>query len=209
MDISKLYPSFLDNCDFTILAKLADIEFNDIELKILELNKSSVDVMKKDFLRYFCANIGLEYSFIDPYMDRGNIVEVFKNFIDINQIRGTAEALEYNSTYANIDGHILNNLFCFGDNVGDLPEIKALILPREMLFTWSRSVWSGEHKRAGTQIYKEGVVIIEINELNSVIQEKINKVAPAGMQVLFKIPKEDGTYEIIENYIVIGGEDNE
>lgn len=67
-----------------------------------------------------------------------------------------------------------------------VPVEAIVVLPREYLFKWSRSNWSGNHKYAGPVIYKEGTILIELTRLNDKIKRRVESVKPAGMQVVYK-----------------------
>lgn len=194
--MENLFPDILrDSEDFQIFVKLASKEMNDIKdaIEILQ-TLSNADRTPQEFLRSLGEVIS--YNYVDSY-DEEIQRECLKYYWDQSKEIGTKKALQMMATYGDNEGYLGGELFLPG-TFRELTEA-IVVLPREYLFCWSKSSWSGEDKRPGPIIYKEGTILIEVRRLNQVIRNRVESVKPAGMQIVYKYIKDDGTEEIITN----------
>lgn len=194
--MENLFPDILrDSEDFQIFVKLASKEMNDVKdaIEILQ-TLSNADRTPQEFLRSLGEVIS--YNYVDSY-DEEIQRECLKYYWDQSKEIGTKKALQMMATYGDNEGYLGGELFLPG-TFRELTEA-IVVLPREYLFCWSKSSWSGEDKRPGPIIYKEGTILIEVRRLNQVIRNRVESVKPAGMQIVYKYIKDDGTEEIITN----------
>lgn len=194
--MENLFPDILrDSEDFQIFVKLASKEMNDVKdaIEILQ-TLSNADRTPQEFLRSLGEVIS--YNYVDSY-DEEIQRECLKYYWDQSKEIGTKKALQMMATYGDNEGYLGGELFLPG-TFKELTEA-IVVLPREYLFCWSKSSWSGEDKRPGPIIYKEGTILIEVRRLNQVIRNRVESVKPAGMQIVYKYIKDDGTEEIITN----------
>lgn len=195
--MENLFPDILRNSeDFQVFVKLASKELGDIKnaIEILQ-TLSNADRTPQEFLK----SLGdiISYNYVDSYDDeiQRECLKYYWN--QSNKDVGTKKALQMMATYGSNEGYLGGDLFLPG-TFRQMTEA-IVVLPREYLFCWSKSTWSGEDKRPGPIIYKEGTILIEVRELNQVIRDRVESVKPAGMQIVYRYIKEDGTEEIITN----------
>lgn len=195
MNFEKLFPSILrESENFSVFVKLADKELSTIKDTITLMETlTNIDRTPTDFVRSIGEIIG--FTYVDSY-DEDIQRECIKSVWESRKEIGTHHALVMAATYGDIDGYLGGDLFIPGTaEISDRVEA-IVVLPRDYLFKWSHSTWSGEDKFAGPIIYKEGTILIEVTKLDEKIQKRVEGVKPAGMQVIYKYVH-DGKEEII------------
>ena len=108
-----------------------------------------------------------------------------KYYFQASKEIGLKEDIQMHATYGDNPGYKGGNLFIPG-TFEERP-LAGVIFPREYLFSWSKSAWSGKDKFPGNQVYREGIILIEVTRINSLIMESTQKVAPAGYLLVFKV----------------------
>lgn len=183
MDYTKLFPEILNEAQhFSVFVKMADSEFNKIEDTIMLLDTlSNADRTPNQFIKHLGDLVGFTYvNTYDEEIQRECLKHVWEQKKEI----GDKKALTMMATYGDIDGYQGGDLFIPGTYE---PRTEAIvILPREYIFSWSKSKWSGVDKYAGDIVYKEGTILIEVTKLNKKIMERVETVKPAGMQIVYK-----------------------
>lgn len=202
MSVKEFFPPILQNTGyFNILVSMADNNLSNIESFIRLISTlTNADRTPQQFIKHLGDLVG--FSYVDSY-DEEVQRECIKNVWEQKKEIGTKKALTMMATYGDIDGYQGGDLFIPG-TYQERPEA-VVILPREYLFRWSLSTWSGEHKFAGPVVYKEGTILIEVSSLNDRIKDRVETVKPAGMTVVYKVANADGTFEYV-THTKVGGD---
>ena len=182
--IENLFPDFLkDKPGYSVFVQLASSELSKCNDFIDALNMiTNIDRTPEEYLSHLGSLIGFKYL---PYFDDEVQRDCLKLFRQEDKKYGTLDELAFLATYGDIDGHVTGELFIPGTFV-ERPKA-TVILPREHLFKWSHSTWSGPDKLAGPIAYKEGTILIEVTRLNDIIREKVQNKCPSGMLIVYKL----------------------
>ena len=194
MNIRDLVPEFLLDTDFEIFIELANAEFNEVSDYISLINTlTNLDRCPEEFLQSLFGNVGMT---LDTKFSRDLQRECAKLYYEERKKKGTLEAITMAATYGDNPGYLCGSLFIPGTY--EHREAAVVAFPRDSLFRWSRSKWSGSDKRPGPELYREGVIHIKLTRLNRAIMNKVEEVRPAGMMVVYEFIH-DGEVEIIQS----------
>lgn len=197
-NFKNFFPSKLVDGDFTVFVDVMDMEFKRVEQYIQQITTlTNIDRCPKDFL----TSLGeiIDYRFYDE-LDIDLQREAIKYYLDASKEIGNKNDIAMMATYGDNPGYKGGNLFIPGTYIEK--ELASVIFPRDMLFTWSVSQFSGEHKLPDNIVYKEGTILIEVSNLNQVIMDRVETVKPVGMLVVYKYVK-DGKIEYITHTRVL------
>jgi hypothetical protein len=186
-------PALKGHPQYKVLIELAKEEFHKIDdfIKMISFY-SNIDRCPEEFLQHLGDIIGFTYNpNLDPIAQR-ELMKVYAQ--EISPCVGRVEDLENMATYGDVEGYLGGGIFVPGTNV-EYPKA-TVIVPRDIMFTHSASAWD-----TGTlfpsDIFREGVLIINVFRINEVIMNKVELVKPAGMIVVYQLATSGGGYEYI------------
>lgn len=184
LPLDNLFPEVLrEDPDFSILIDLSSILLGRFESKIDDFNSLiDPDTCPILFLPLLGRLVGYNYRYdIHPDFNR----EIIKNLLRIYAMRGSDQAIIYAATYGDCDGYIGGDIFIPGTRPDR--DLATIEYPRDWLFRHDMSTWSGSHKRADDDLFREGVMEILVERLNDKIRERIESVKPAGYIIRFRM----------------------
>lgn len=184
--IEDLFPRKLKELDtFSILVNLASNELaNTFDLISIMSTLSNIDRCPEEFISHLSDLIDFDFS---PILDSSTQREAMKLYREESKNIGSIQDLEMMATYGDIEGYKGGNLFIPG-TYEERPKAKVYI-PRNQLFTFSGSKFSDTDRIPDNIVYKDGTIMIEVTRLNSTIMDRVEKVKPAGMLIVYKYIK--------------------
>lgn len=180
--IKRLFPEHLYfNEDYRVLIDTYAEELSLVGDYIeMFANLPQIDRTPREFIKDIAELISIQYS--DGY-DDSEYREAVKRIFSQYEQRGTEESIKKAADYGNVPSWVLGDIFL---DKNDVPNRRAeLEWPYKSLFRHSISKHSGFDKYADSSRWRDGVVIIKVDEMNDKIREAVLKVLPAGIRFYF------------------------
>ena len=177
---------------YKVFIDLANEEFTRVDDLIRTLCfYSNIDRCPEEFLQHLADIIGFQYNKdLDEVAQR----ECMKLYMEASSSVGMVEDLTMMATYGDVEGYLGGGLFVPGTK----PQrpMATLTMARERIYTHSKS------KRSDVDVYpsevfREGVVLITVTRINEVIMDRVEKVKPAGLLVVYQMATSSGSFEYI------------
>lgn len=177
---------------YKVFIDLANEEFTRVDDLIRTLCfYSNIDRCPEEFLQHLADIIGFQYNKdLDEVAQR----ECMKLYMEASSSVGMVDDLTMMATYGDVEGYLGGSLFVPGTK----PQrpMATLTMARERIYTHSKS------KRSDVDVYpsevfREGVVLITVTRINEVIMDRVEKVKPAGLLVVYQMATSSGSFEYI------------
>ncbi len=186
-DINRsIYMSFVpeylrSNKNFLVFLQLAIHEF-DINIENI---KNFTDLVNPDKVPIeFIEALGSYSNYrFEVNADDDFNREIMMRMQSIYKERGTDKSIIMAATHGNNLGWVGGDIFIPGYNISK--ESATLVLSKDELFRHDISKHSGSHKFADSEIYRPGIIIINLPYINNDIKKAIDKVLPAGIKYKF------------------------
>lgn len=193
--IDKNFPEALKGHEqYKVLIELAKDQYHKIDDFIRMISfYSNIDRCPEEFLQHLADIIGYTYN---PKLDTIAQREIMKVYMqDISSCVGRAIDLENMATYGDVEGYLGGGIFIPGTDVEYTQA--SVVMPRDLMFTHSKSMRSDATSLYPSEIYREGIIIIDVYRINEVIMDRVELVKPAGMLVVYRMATSSGAYEYI------------
>lgn len=178
---------------YKVFIDLANEEFTKVDDLIRTLCFfSNIDRCPEEFLQHLADIIGFQYNKdLDEVAQR----ECMKLYLqECTTSVGRVEDLTNMATYGDVVGYLGGNLFVPGTK--PFRPMATLTMARERIYTHSKSKRSDVDVYP-SEIFREGVVLITVTRINEVIMDRVEKVKPAGLLVVYQIATSSGSFEYI------------
>lgn len=178
------FPEFLaNNKDFVIYINLLADKMGLVTDYIELFNRlTDIDRTPEKFLKDLSQLVG--YNFIDevdPKIQREIIQRIFNKY----RARGTEQSIIDMAVHGDNEGYIGGDLYLPGYYKDEGTAV--LVFPREHLFTWDKSRWSGTDVFPDSNYNQDGILEIRVTHISDKIKERIEKeVKPAGVKCLYR-----------------------
>lgn len=184
-NFKNFFPSELLKGDFSVFAEVMSNEMSRVEDLIFQMSTlNNVDRCPKAFLNELFKLIDYRlYDDLDDDLQR----ECVKYYIPQSKNIGLTHDISMMATHGDNPGYKGGNLFVPG-TYSNKP-LAGVVFPRDRLFSWCKSSWSGKDRFPGNKVYREGTILIEVTNLNQIIMDRVEKIKPAGMLIVYKLVK--------------------
>ena len=183
--IKKYFPEFLlGHKDYEIYIDLTSLTMGNVtDLIELFSTLQDVDRAPEEFLNDLAKLVG--YSFIDeldPQVKRETIQRVF----NIYRSRGMKHYLETMATQGGNLGYLGGDVFVPGTYQDR--GLAIVSFPREHLFTWNISTWSGKDCYPDSNFHRDGVIKISVEQMYPEAFKRLeHEIKPAGVKVVYDL----------------------
>lgn len=183
--IKKYFPEFLaGNKDYEIYIDLTTLTMGNVtDLIELFSTLQDVDRAPEEFLNDLASLVG--YSFVDeldPQVKRETIQRVF----NIYRSRGMKQYLETMATQGDNPGYLGGDVFVPGTYQDR--GVAIVSFPREHLFTWNISTWSGKDCYPDANFHRDGIIKISVEQMYPEAFRRLeHEIKPAGVKVVYDL----------------------
>lgn len=193
--IKELYPDFLkSNKNYSVFIDMTSNELSDVHDLIESLNTLvNIDRVPAEFIAKLGSLIDFNYLSENNSIDR----ELMKSYFLESKRKGSLADISYASTYADEDGYLIGRLH--DPSKYKAKPLNTLIMARELLFRHGFSTRGGKDTiYPENSVYREGILIIDVTkEPTDNTIHHVERVKPAGVRVVYKLSKGDGTFEYL------------
>ena len=177
--------------DFMVFMRLLQILFNDIK-SVADDFENLADV--NNVVNIFLPKLSylMNYTFRYDLPDSINR-DLIKRLLWIYKEKGTDKEVLEAADFANNDNWISNTIFVPTEkNPIPVPDDRTAFLyyPIDRLFTWDKSAYSISDRYGDSTRWRDGVVVIEAEDVNKRVRNAIKKVLPAGLKVYYESKSE-------------------
>lgn len=187
--IRGLFPAHLqENRDFSVFINMT-VEELGLVGDYVEMFSflGSVDKAPNQFVKYLSDIVGFPYSDSrDDDLQR----EAIKRIFDAYSQRGTEESILKTVDYAKSFDWVAGDIFCKKDNIPK--RYATVVYAGKNVFRHCISKFSGKDKFQDSKRWREGVIIINSNEINDNVRQALKQVIPAGVRYYFETNSESG-----------------
>jgi hypothetical protein len=175
-------PEYLrSNKDFLVFLRLLISEF-DITLDNIEKFTDLVDPDKVPIKFIEALGSVTNYRFIENADDDFNR-EILMRMQSIYEQRGTDKSIVMAATHGNNLGWVGGDIFIPGYDISK--DTATIVVAKDSLFTHSKSRHSGTDVFADSEIFRPGVIIINLPYIDEDILDAVTEVMPAGVKYKF------------------------
>ena len=186
-----LHDFLADKSDFMVFLRLLQILFNDIK-SVADDFENLADV--NNVVNIFLPKLSylMNYTFRYDLPDSINR-DLIKRLLYIYKEKGTDKEVLEAADFANNDNWISNTIFVPTEkNPIPVPNDRTAFLyyPIDRLFTWGKSAYSISDRYGDSTRWRDGVVVIEAEDVNKRVRNAIKRVLPAGLKVYYESKSE-------------------
>lgn len=186
-----LHDYLADKSDFMLFMRLLNILFNDIK-SVADDFENLADV--NNVVNIFLPKLSylMNYTFRYDLPDAINR-DIIKRLLYIYKHKGTDKEVLEAADFANNDNWIANTLFVPTDkNPIPVPDDRTanLYYPIDRLFTWDKSAYSISDRYGDSTRWRDGVIVIEAEDVNKRVRNAIKRVLPAGLKCYYESKSE-------------------
>lgn len=186
-----LHDYLADKSDFMIFMRLLNILFNDIK-SVADDFENLADV--NNVVNIFLPKLSylMNYTFRYDLPDSINR-DIIKRLIYIYKNKGTDKEVLEAADFANNDNWIASTLFVPTEkNSIPVPDDRTahLYYPIDRLFTWDKSAYSISDRYGDSTRWRDGVIVIEAENINKRVRNAIKRVLPAGLKCYYESKSE-------------------
>ena len=186
-----LHDYLADKSDFMLFLRLLQIIFNDIK-SVADDFENLTDV--NNVVNIFLPKLSylMNYTFRYDLPDNINR-DLIKRLLWIYKEKGTDKEVLEAADFANNDNWISNTIFVpTSKNPRPVPDDRTAYLyyPIDRLFTWDKSAYSISDRYGDSTRWRDGVIVIEAEDVNQRVRNAIKRVLPAGLKVYYESKSE-------------------
>lgn len=193
--IQELYPDFLrGNKNYKVFIDMSANELSDVHDFVESLNTLiNIDRVPAEFIASLGKLIDFNYLSENNTIDR----ELMKCFFMESKRKGALADISYASTYADEEGYLIGRLH--DPSKYKAKPLNTLVMARECLFRHGYSIrGSANTIYPENNVYREGILIIDVSKApTDKTIHHVERVKPAGVRVVYKLSKGDGTFEYL------------
>ena len=191
-----VHDSIDQESDWKIFQEILKEIFGDIKTVAESLTSlADVNSVDENFLPKLAYLLEYSYKYDLPHSTNRDII---KRWLWLKKQKGRDSDVLNAADFANNPNWVKSTMLV---PTTEYPRIEidrnaSIYYPVDFLFTHNLSTFSETHRFANSRRWRDGIIVVELNELTQYTREAIKEVLPAGLKVFFDTTNEmkgDGT----------------